>query len=258
MKKFTHLEIETQGDCNRTCGTCLRQTYIDKDNGTHQGRFPVTSKEGRGIKMPTTTFERIIDEAIEYGFVGAVCLQHYNEPLLDERIVELAKYVKSKNTGDRFPVTQLSMCTNMDLITEELAKELDGVMDQLEVALYMPLEKQEAREKYILSLFPNTKVDFTKGVHYITHYSTFTNTADAVTEAILNPCHMNRNALMFAYNGTVLHCCDDYVGHFGLGNINTSSVKDLWESEAHKELLAKLSLPGGRLNYNYCSTCPRS
>ena len=258
MNMFTHLEIETQGDCNRTCDTCLRQTYPDKDNGTHQGRFPVTTKIGQGMKMPINTFKKIIDQAVDYGFEGTVCLQHYNEPLLDERIAELARYVKSKNAADKKkPFTQVSMCTNMDLITEETAKELDGVMDQLQIALYMPIEKQEKREKYLLNLFPNTRLDFTKGVHIVTHFSPFRNTEESVRSAQNRPCFIGNNSLMFAYNGTVLHCCDDYVGHFGLGNINTTSIKEIWESEKLKQLVEDLSLPGGRMKHSYCSTCPR-
>ena len=248
------MEIETQGDCNRTCNTCLRQSYIHKDNVTHQGRFPVTTKIGQGTKMPTATFESIIDQTADMGFSGNICLQHYNEPLLDERLPELAQYVKDKVES----VRQVSACTNMDLITEETAEKLDGVMDQLQVALYMPREKQIKREKYILSLFKKTRIDFTQGVHIITHYSPFRNTKEAVESSQGRPCFMGNNSMMFAYDGTVLHCCDDYVGHFGLGNINTMTLKEIWESKKLRQLIEDLSVPGGRMKYSYCSTCPRS
>jgi radical SAM protein with 4Fe4S-binding SPASM domain len=253
MNVFTHLEIETVGSCNRTCGTCLRQTYAKKDNPTHYGRFPVTSKIGEGMKMPTSMFKRIIDQAVDMGFDNTVCLQHFNEPLLDERLPELGEYIKSK------PQIKgaLSACSNMDLITEEAAKELDGLFDHFVVALYMPREKQIEREKYLLNLFKKTRLDFTQGVHVVTHYSPFSNTTGIIEEQQHKPCTHYNPMLIIAYNGTILHCCDDYVGHFGLGNVNTMSLKEIWEGKVHQELVETLSKPGGRLNYSYCSVCPR-
>ena len=253
MNIFTHLEIETVGSCNRTCNTCLRQTYIDKDNPTHYGRFPVTSKIGEGMKMPTSTFKNIIDEAVDMGFDNTICLQHFNEPLLDESLAELGEYVKSKSKIKG----ELSACSNMDLITEERARELDGLFDHFVVALYMPEERQPEREKWLLSLFKKTELRFTKGVHLITHYSPFTNTTETIENQRHKPCTYYNRMLIIAYNGTILHCCDDYVGHFGLGNVNTMTLKEIWESKKHQELVDKLSKPGGRLDHSYCSICPR-
>ena len=253
MNIFTHLEIETVGSCNRTCKTCLRQTYVNKENPTHYGRFPVTSKVGEGMKMPTATFKGIIDQAVDMGFDNTVCLQHFNEPLLDERLAELGEYVKSR-PEIKGP---LSACSNMDLITEEKAKELDGLFDHFVVALYMPEEKQVEREKYLLNLFKKTRLDFTKGVHLITHYSPFNNRDEVIEERSKLPCTHYNPMLIIAYNGTILHCCDDYVGHFGLGNVNTMTLKEIWESKKHSDLVETLSKHGGRMHHPYCANCPR-
>ena len=254
---FNYLEIETQADCNRRCPTCLRQSYINKDNLTHKGRMPVTSKIGRGLKMPLDVFKSIIDQSIEMGFTGNVNLQHFNEPLLDERLAELASYVKSKPT-----IGEVHVCTNMDLITEETAKDLDGLIDEFTVSLYMPREKQLEREPWIQSLFKKSLLKFTGGEHVVTHYSPpdFVRTG-ALGEMVQGvsemPCVNYTHMLIIAYDGTILHCCDDYVGHFGLGNVNSMSVKDIWESETHRRLVDDLSHAGGRKKYSYCSSCPR-
>lgn len=252
MDVFKHLEIETIGSCNRTCGTCLRQTYVKKDDSVHRGRFPVTSKVGVGTKMPISTFKGIIDQAVDMGFKGSVCLQHYNEPLLDDRLPELGEYVKSKPQ-----IEGAYACSNMDLITEEMAAKLDGVFVSFDVALYMSEERQIEREKYLLGLFKKTDLRFTKGVHVVTHYSPFANTAECINAAQSMPCTHYNVMLIVAYDGTILHCCDDYAGHFGLGNVNTMSLKEIWESNVHRELVDTLSKPGGRLNYSYCAVCPR-
>jgi radical SAM protein with 4Fe4S-binding SPASM domain len=249
---FTHLEIETQGSCNRGCDTCLRQSYVSKDNPTHKGRFPISAKIGEGTKMPTETYKSVVDQARDLGFSGTMCMQHYNEPLLDERLVDLARYAK-----ENLNLVQLGICSNMDLITEKTAAALDGILDKIDVALYMPEEKQKKREEYLLTLFKKTRLYFTKGVHIITHYSPFANTEARVEVQKTKPCTYYNNQLIIAYDGTILHCCDDYVGHFGLGNVKDMTLKEIWESKVHKELVKTLSQPNGRLKYSYCSICPR-
>ena len=290
---FNYLEIETQADCNRRCPTCLRQSYINKDNLTHKGRMPVTSKIGTGSKMPFDVFKSIVDQSIEMGFAGTVNLQHFNEPLLDERLPELASYVKNKPT-----IGEIHICTNMDLITEETAKDLDGVIDIFTISLYMPREKQVERERWIQSLFKKSHLNFKGPGHVITHYSptdfvrtmatgdSYHNlenqnrgdfvdatgaprdrhrgqdrvpeTVEEVSQGVSEmPCVNYTHMLIVAYDGTILHCCEDYVGHFGLGNVNSMSLKDIWESETHRRLVEDLSHAGGRQKYSYCSNCPR-
>ena len=271
---FNYLEIETQADCNRRCPTCLRQSYINKDNLTHKGRMPVTSKIGTGLKMPLDVFKSIIDQSVEMGFTGNVNLQHFNEPLLDERLAELASYVKNKPT-----IEEVHICTNMDLITEATAKGLDGVIDEFTVSLYMSREKQLEREPWIQSLFEKSRLFFKGPDHVITHYSPSdfvsttvtkdlydysggrktdaTNLGEVIQEVSERRCVNYTHMLIIAYDGTILHCCDDYVGHFGLGNVNSMSLKDIWESETHRRLVEDLSHAGGRKKYSYCSNCPR-
>lgn len=262
---FDWLEIETQGDCNRRCNTCLRQSYPHKENPSHQGRFPTRWKVGHGKKMEVLTFKSIVDQAIDMGFTGTVNLQHYNEPLLDERLAELAAYVKTKPE-----VKDVRAFTNGDLFDEARAKELDGLFDVFHIALYMPKKKQKIREKWLRTLFKKTHLEFTGGQHRASHYSppeawegvyNIAAPADDLKELIKiqreKPCLHNNHMLIIAYDGTILHCCEDYVGHFGLGNVNSMSLRDIWESPKHVQLVKDLSCAGGRKKYSYCNICPR-
>lgn len=250
---FNWLEIETQGSCNRSCQTCLRQTYKDKDNLTHIGRLPVTSTVGNGSKMPFTTYRKIIDQALEMGFNGIVNLQHFNEPLLDERLAEFAAYAKSQ------PAIQgVVACTNMDLITKARAKELDGLIDLFKVALYIPEHKQPRREEYLLSLFKKTRLEFTKGIHVVTHFDRDKEElTNLIQTQLMKPCTNYTLGLYIGFDGTVLHCCEDYAGHFDLGNVNSMDLSSIWNNVTHRRLVRDLSRAGGRQKYDYCSSCPR-
>jgi radical SAM protein with 4Fe4S-binding SPASM domain len=250
---FNWLEIETTGSCNRTCSTCLRQTYINKNWPGHKDRFPITSKIGEGKKMPIGVFKHIIDQCADFGFTGTVNLQHYNEPLLDDRLEVLASYVKCKIGG------RLVACTNMDLITEERAKYLDGIFDSFQVALYMSPEKQLKRINWLSTLFKKTELQYTGGGHVTTHYSPRVEEREKLIEEFQHsPCTDYNHMLIIGYDGTVLHCCDDYAGHFGLGNATETNIKDIWESQVHRKLVHDLSLPNGRLKYLHCTSCPKN
>ena len=129
--------------------------------------------------------------------------------------------------------------------------------ENIEAQCYFDLQYLEEREKYLLSLFKKTRLDFTKGVHLVTHYSPFNNRDYVIEERVKLPCVHYNPMLIIAYNGTILHCCDDYVGHFGLGNVNTMTLKEIWESKKHSDLVETLSEHGGRMHHPYCANCPR-
>jgi radical SAM protein with 4Fe4S-binding SPASM domain len=203
--------------------------------------------------LPTDTFKSIIDQAVEMGFTGNVCLQHFNEPLLDVRLAELAEYVKSRKeiTG------LLTACTNADLMTPELAETFDGLFDQFTVALYMEEPMKSKRAELLLSMFKKTELYFTEGAHHVTHFSPFTNLDAAITDCADLPCTSFNSILYIACDGTILQCCEDYVGHFDLGNVHTSTIKEIWESETYMSLIDDLSEAGGRRKHEYCTNCPR-
>ena len=251
---FKYLELETISTCNRKCPTCLRESYPNKEKQIHKDRFPNTSTIGQGVKMTDELFYDIIEQSLQMGFTGTINLQHYNEPLLDDRLVDFAKHIKSKKQI----VGPLLLCSNFDLLTEEIAKNMDGVFDIIQVALYMTREKQRKREMWIDSLFDKTKIVYTNGIHVPFHYNNILNQFELVRKHSMNTCWSYNAHLYIAYDGTVLQCCEDYAGHFGLGNVNETPINEIWNGEKYKKLVNDLSVKGGRWKYDYCSKCPKT
>ena len=252
-KVFKYLEIETIASCNRKCSTCLRETFPHKDIDIHKNRFPNTFTIGEGVKMSSDLFYDIIEQSLQMGFNGSVNLQHYNEPLLDDRLAEFSKHIKNQKQIKG----PLLLCSNFDLITEEIAKELDGVFDIIQVALYMKRKKQVPREKWIKSLFKKTKIIFTNGYHQASHYNTL-NTTHLVKTYSMNTCWSYNSSIYIAYDGTILNCCEDYSGNFNLGNVNDTPISKIWNSNRYKKLIKDLSQVGGRQKYEHCKKCPKT
>jgi len=238
---FTHLEIETQSTCNRSCKTCLRTKYPDKSK---------LESRNHKVQLPSETFYSIIDQAHALNYKGTICLSHYNEPLMDERILAFASYVKHK-----LDTRELSICTNGDFITENKVKKLDDVFDSITIALYD--ENADEKEIIFRQMFKKTELRFTKGQHMLTHFGPHEHLDDIINGNIDHPCPYFQKYMIISHTGDMLLCCEDFVGHWDLGNANNESLVELWYSSKHLEILKNLEVTGGRRKYEYCSSCPR-
>lgn len=243
MRLFDELNIETQSTCNRTCPTCLRQSYPEQ--AALAERFAVH-------QMPSDLVCSLLDQAVALGFRGQVCLQHFNEPLQDERIAFFGHYAKRRGV-----FASVYLNTNGDYLTAERAADLDGAYDWLNVALYGG-DKVRRAARYS-DWFKRTRLTFTAGEHVVTHFSPFVNLQAEIDRVQRQPCE--REAQMrciIGYDGAMMLCCDDIGAQYDLGNAHDTSLHDLWFGERHTEILKMLRDPGGRLVYDYCRSCPRT
>ena len=144
MNDCRHLDFETVGNCNRTCPTCMRNSHPDRE--------AVESWFGQNY-LPEDLIYEAIDQAIAIGFRGAVCLAHYNEPTMDERLPAIGQRVRSYSE-----ISTVHFNTNGDLITPELAAELDGTVDHINVSLYMKDPVLSERAAWLPTLFKKTKI----------------------------------------------------------------------------------------------------
>jgi hypothetical protein len=235
MRQPTTICLETSSMCNRTCGTCIRNSHPDRN--AVKSWF-----EEHFMSM------RMIHEFIRQynGFKSQVCLNYYNEPLMDPRIVDIAKMLKKGRVG------YLYICTNGDFLTKELAEQLDGVLDRITVSLYCGRKKRRLRAPHFESMFKKTRV-WIKGTHMETHFN------PKGTRLIERICGQQRSntRLVVNHKGQYLMCCDDLTNEFGFGTFPETTLKEYWFGEKHSKIMGDLQIPGGRKKYKYCQTCPR-
>lgn len=251
IQLFNEITIETIGNCNRACPTCLRQSYPD--------RSAVIDRFTGFRWMPTWLYHRIIDQAEAMGYGGRINLQFFNEPLMDRRLPYFARYARGKGFGI------VRGFSNADILTEKRAAELDGLLDEIDIALYAPgaggeplIEGRAEREALIRSWFSRTHVIFTGGDHVVTHFSPRPDLAARIEQARPMPCIYDaQERLIVDHNGRMLMCCDDIADEFDLGNLTESTLSDLWFSPRHVALVQALATAGGRQVHPYCWSCPR-
>jgi hypothetical protein len=241
---FKYVDFETISSCNRTCPTCIRNSHPDME--AMQSWFEPNYLSMDIIKMA-------LDEVAEMGFTGGICLSHYNEPLMDERIADIASLVKSY--GLFRPVF---MNTNGDFLNEELAQSLDGKLDRILISLYMPEPKKSERAKWIKSLFHITDAQpLIRSDHIATHFSPAFDVEKLAKTYINNRCTEPQIRVIINHKRQFLLCCDDVVGNFDLGTFPETSIKDYWFSDKHQQIVSDLNSNDGRHKYPYCASCPR-
>jgi len=235
MKMFHHLDIETSSLCNRRCPTCIRNSHPNRKKLTPW--FKQTFMPIETIKSIVEQYNELLKE-VPTGR-RRICLSHFNEPLLDNRIAEIAEFIKS------YGLFYVYIVTNGDFLTEERAKELDGVLDHIEISVYEPAGRKKIR--YLKSLFKKTNLNIKVCGHELTHFSPNKNLP-------FSACSLNR--LIINHKGQYLLCCDDVIGNFRLGSFPKTSLKDFWFGKKHLKIVNDI-LSGNRNKYHYCKICPR-
>jgi hypothetical protein len=238
---FSHMDIETMADCNRRCPTCLRNSNPNKD---------AVSPWFKASYMSMKTIRRILEQCEDMNFGGSVCLSHYNEPLMDSRIPEIAKIAHAH--------FYTYFNTNGDFLNEDLAQRLDGNIDKIIVTLYMDEPIKSKRAEWIKTLFHKTEaVVNTMSEHIVTHFSPRPELQSLIEQNIGNLCMEPRLHCIINHRGQYLLCCDDMVGNFDLGRFPETSIEDYWFGDKHMSIYNTLKQQGGRKSFPYCTTCPR-
>lgn len=232
------IDIETSSACNRQCRLCIRNS--------NPNRHEVTDWFTQHL-MPMEVIEEILSQAAVNEFRHSIIVSHYNEPLLDPRIVEIARLAKS------YDMFSVRLVTNGDRLTPQLAGQLDGVLDEITISLYLRRgARRQQKKKELSSLFSKTKPHITNGVHGMVHFHPEGNVAAVVDQ----PCHRTTR-LIINHRGQYLLCCDDMIGHFSLGVFPQVALEEYWNGQKRAEIVNTLSHPGGRKEFPYCRTCPR-
>ena len=233
MKMFEKLLIETHSLCNRSCPTCLRQSYPTQR--------PMTF-------LPNELIDKVLSEAVDMGFSGPVGLVWFNEPLIDPRLDEIATRVKARGF-------YVYIDTNGDFITRSIPYH--DFLDEMVIALY-DKDSFDVKKEQIETLLKVPKLSFHMD-HIVTHYSPWTDRLlKQIEEFAQNPCYDMQRRMIVSATGEMALCCEDIGLEFDLGNVRDKTLSELWFSPKHTEILETLSEAGGRAHYPYCRSCPRA
>jgi len=236
------LSIETSSNCNRTCGTCIRNSNPDRES---------MAPWFEDNLLPMDTIKQIFDDARSMGFRKELCLSFYNEPTMDPRLPEIV------DLAAQYPFRAIFMHSNGDFMTEELARRLDGKMTWIFFSIYADEPARKHRQDQIRSWFHETEARFGNSLHGLTHYGPMKNITDILAEKQDMTCNEPLDRFIINHRGEVTLCCDDMVGNYNLGRVQDSCLYDLWFGAQHQKIMHQLQRRSGRRGLKFCENCPR-
>jgi hypothetical protein len=244
VKLFNVIDFETMSNCNRVCPTCIRNSHPDRE---------AVKPWFENNYLPEDIIYLALEQAVNMGFEGDVCLSHFNEPLMDSRLPRIARMVKSFGKFRR-----VFLNTNGDYINEELAGKLDGALDRMIVALYMGEPIKSQRAAWIPTLFKKTEIQIiTESEHIPSHFSPKFDVKGLAEKYKDANCLEPAMRVIINHRRQYLLCCEDVIGNFDLGYFPDTPLKDYWHGK-HAKIEEMLGVTGGRSWHPYCLSCPKT
>lgn len=260
------VQIESTNICNAKCVFCPRDEMHRR----------------QGI-MSFDLFKKVVDECADLG-ISHVRVHNYGEPFIDKRLAEKVRYAKEKG------IREVGMISNGSLITDAVARAMidagldainisvdasgrevfettriglkyDKVIGNIERLVRLRAEAGKRRPKLILSFVrqnnsadEQTFIEHWKSVADKIHITELHNWAGTLnTESDVNyPCYRPWLTFTVLWDGRVSLCCADFDGRTILGDLNTSTIKDIWNAEPYRRA-RRLHLESG--GPDICRSC---
>lgn len=270
-----YLLLEPVSACNLRCPFCFQ---IDKS---------FTRKPYMGV-MDFDLFKKVIDEADELG-IGAVTLASRGEPTMHKKLSDMLYYMYSKSN-----IFEVKLNTNASFLTEDICNKIFKTQvtqvvvsaDHYEKTSFEKLRLGANFEAIVENVdmlyrirknYPNSVteirvsgVDSTKTLDRKKFHDFWIERADHVSAGyaierwdtynntehpeISQACDFLWDRMYVWFDGKSNPCDADYKSYLSYGSVKDSSIKDVWNGKAVRELRQK-HLSGGRKNVDPCNKC---
>ena len=238
---FETIEIETINRCNGECSFCPVNRRDDKRD------FKI---------MDEQLFKNIINQLRDMNYDGRIQLFSNNEPLLDKRISDFAKYARENCKN-----AHLSLFTNGILLDEKKFKQLIPYFDTFcidnyydnEVVLPKNIREivnicdklPELKKKVIIQLINKKEIRNNRGGQSKNRHFTY---------KLKTNCKLPFKQIIVRPDGKLSLCCNDALGTNTLGDLTKETILEAWQGEKYKKI-RNLLAKKGRKAVELCQYC---
>lgn len=236
---FKWIEIETINRCNGKCSFC-----------------PVSALQPQRpfAKMDEKLFKKIIDELCELNYKGNCLLFSNNEPFLDPRIIDFAKYAREK-----LPNAKLIILSNGLLLNVEKMISILPFIDNLYIDNY---NDKFIMHKNISEIYKwgnknpyfGKKITISMRLENEILSSRGGDSPNNKGKLISAKCILPFVQIVIRPTGLVSLCCNDALGKMTLGDVNKTSLIEIWNSDIYKSIRNIISTQG-RNSLDLCKNC---
>lgn len=264
-KLFNTIGIETSSFCNRKCWFCPNAYF---DRGNRQYKY-----------LDIKYIEKIANELNDLNYKGRIELDNYNEPLLDERLIDIIKLLRL-----RVPKSCIFLNTNGDYLTLDLELNLfKAGLTILGINIYDNEQRYQAMVELAKDvIIQNPKIEFIKNkyryfspkkpkISISRMFGEIKNRTNPFTDKLQNRIGLIPNLkinkklplnkvcvrpfrmMLIDYTGNAILCCNDYFGKIKFGNIKDKTLLEMWNNELLN--LYRLHLQNGKRDLPPCDKC---
>ena len=233
---FSWVEINVNDLCNRSCVFCPRG-HDYKSTNNH---------------ISVDLVQKICNELKFLNFDGIINISGSGECLLTKNIVNIVQLFGDNNLN-------LEITTNGDKLTVKLIQDLyKAGLNHLIVSMYDGPEQVS----YFNTLFSDAKISKDNYILRDRWYSEednyglmLTNRAGYFNSRKINrKCFYPHHAIYIDWDGSVLLCCHDmYKKTVVFGNVNNSTLLDIWNNKQLNKYRKKLN--SGDRSLKPCNNC---
>ncbi len=238
---FRAIEIETRTLCNSACSFCGASVLHDQRDD---------------LLMPQALFRKICDELASHSFDGTIRLFVNNEPLLDRRLPELIRMAKETCGKATIEVQTNGIKLNPD----KGRKILEAGLDRLIVNNYSDDGNvHHGVAKFfaeVAPLFPDREITLVmrKLNEKLQNRAGTAPDSEALRNPLTLPCILPFDEIVLTANGNVSICCQDLEFSHSVGNVNDTSLEEIWFGGEFAALRLELA-KGNRGWHPLCSGC---
>ncbi|MFQ5560256.1 MAG: radical SAM/SPASM domain-containing protein [Nitrospinota bacterium] len=249
------IEVETVNRCNSSCSFCPVNVLDDPR---------------KFAKMSDQFLEKIARELEEIQYSGSVALYANNEPLLDDRIVEVCRLFKKRVKNAVVYLSTNGIKINFKLFTglfeaglDEL--HIDNYNDDLK--LIRPVSRlldevnrtngpaiEEYKRKTTIALRKKTEVLDSRGGFAPNKLKEKVDTHKIYHN---HSCPLPFMQFVIRSSGEISRCSHDALGKATLGNLHEQTIREVWNGVRYREVRKKLLKPMkfGRKSLEVCNGC---
>ena len=238
---FDMIEVETVNRCNGDCDFCPVNRHKDPR---------------KTAKMTTALFESIILQLESLDYSGSLHLYSNNEPLIDERIADFAALARRS-----LPRARIVFSTNGLLLTEEKYRSIIDSVDVFTINNYCEDYRLTENNLKIHDL-SQTNPDWAKRTEVAIRYrkellntrgSAAPNRSVALPPVLPVGCTLPTRQIVVRPDGKLSLCCNDTLGTMTMGDLNESSLLDIWYSPRYDKVRERIL--DERAFLNVCKHC---
>ena len=237
------IELNISELCNRTCSFCPR---YDPKVYPNQKLF-----------MKMSTVKKLVKELERNNWYGDIHITGFGEPHTHPKLKEIVKelkqykklYVEITTNGDRIVDKEDGYANKLynyglDMLTVDCYDGVDQYNRRIEIMkLYQGNNRLRSHED------KGDPLELMK-LYGFNNRSGIMNSLEKIPK---NPCYLPFYKTLIDWNGNLVLCCNDWYRKAGdLGNINETSLKEVWNSEKLNKIRTDLSVG---LRKNACEKC---